>query len=264
LIENILLLLVGMFAAISGSVVGLGGGFIIVPILALFQDMSVTQIVGTSMAVLIFTSLSSTLNYYKQKRIDFKSGLIFALSMFPGSILGAWITTYVTDKLFFILFGSFMMLISLSLIFKPNKKVDLPFPHTITRKFIDSTGKEHIYSYNQWVAIIISFFAGILSSLFGIGGGSVMVPTMLLLLSFPVHIAAATSMFSILLASIVGTISHAAYGHPVWSMVVWLAAGSLIGGQLGAKIASKLPEKIILRVLSVCLITVAVRLMMKG
>ncbi|WP_147532916.1 sulfite exporter TauE/SafE family protein [Bacillus marasmi] len=263
-VESILLFFVGLFAAVSGSVVGLGGGFIIVPILALFQDLEVATIVGTSMAVLFFTSLSSTYRYSKQKRIDYKSGLMFAAAMFPGSILGAWITNYITDKLFFITFGIFMMLVSLSLIFKPSKQIELPFPNTITRTFADSFGKEHVFSYNQWVGIVISFFAGILSSMLGIGGGSVMVPTMVLLLSFPAHIAAATSMFSILFASIVGTASHFAYNHIDWSIVVWLAAGSLIGGQLGAKISSKLPEKIILRALATCLMVVAVRLMFKG
>ena len=264
MIENFLLFLVGLFAAVSGSVVGLGGGFIIVPILALFQDMEVSQIVGTSMAVLFFTSLSSTLRYSKQKRIDMRSGLMFAIAMAPGSIFGAWLTNYITDKIFFVSFGLFMMFVSMSLIFKPSKKMELPFRTTVTRRFVDSFGKEYIFSFNQWVGISIAFFAGILSSLFGIGGGSIMVPTMILLLSFPVHIAAATSMFSILLSSIVGTASHFAYNHIEWSMVVWLAAGSLIGGQLGAKISSKLPEKIILRVLSVFLIIVAIRLMMNA
>lgn len=110
----------------------------------------------------------------------------------------------------------------------------------------------------------LSFFVGYLSSLFGIGGGSVLVTAMVLLMAFPAHIAIATSMFAILFSSIVGTISHAAFDNILWGMVWWLAAGALIGGQVGAKIAAKLPAKLILRILAVCLMIVAIRLMLKG
>jgi len=261
--ELISLTLIGMFAAICGSIVGLGGGFIIVPSLALLYDLPVPQIVGTSMVVLVFSSVSSTLAYAKQKRIDFKSGILFSLAMIPGSIFGAWITNFITSRDFFISFGLFMLCIAASMTFKPNKGKRLSLHPTTSRTIVDSTGNQYSYSFNSWIGITIAFLVGFISSLFGIGGGSVMVPMMILLLSFPVHIAAATSMFFISISSFVGSISHMLFDHILWTKVLFLAIGSIIGGQLGAKIAAKLPEKTILAALSACLTIVAIRLMFK-
>lgn len=257
--EITLLLLMGMVAAICGSLVGLGGGFIIVPSLALLYSYPVADIVGTSMAVLVFSSITSTLVFAKQKRIDYKSGTLFALAMIPGSVLGAWVADFITSKAFFISFGLFMLMMAISLIFKPSKGISIQ--PTTTRTMVDSTGKEYSYSFNFKLGTFIAFLVGFLSSLFGIGGGSVMVPTMVLLLTFPVHIATATSTFFILISALIGSFSHMIFGHILWQKVIFLALGSLIGGHFGAKLAAKLPEKTILGVLSTCLIVVAIRLM---
>ncbi|MFC0475293.1 sulfite exporter TauE/SafE family protein [Robertmurraya beringensis] len=257
--ENIVLLSIGMIAAMFGSLVGLGGGFIIVPSLALLYSYPVADIIGTSMAVLVFSSLTSTFVFAKQKRIDYKSGGLFAFAMVPGSILGAWIADFITSKAFFISFGLFMLLMAISLIVKPSKGISL-MP-TTNRTIVDSTGKEYSYSFNLKVGTFIAILVGFLSSLFGIGGGSVMVPTMVLLLTFPVHIATATSSFFILITAVIGSISHMMFDHILWEKVLFLALGSVVGGHFGAKIAAKVPEKTILGVLSTCLIVVAVRLM---
>lgn len=248
-----------MIAAMFGSLVGLGGGFIIVPSLALLYSFPVADIVGTSMAVLVFSSLTSTFVFARQKRIDYKSGVLFACSMIPGSILGAWIADFITSKAFFISFGVFMLLMAISLIVKPSKGLTLK--PTTNRTLVDATGKEYSYSFNLKVGTFIAFLVGFLSSLFGIGGGSVMVPTMVLLLTFPVHIATATSSFFILITALIGSFSHMMFDHILWEKVLFLALGSVVGGHFGAKLAAKVPEKTILGVLSTCLIVVAVRLM---
>ncbi|MDO7908181.1 sulfite exporter TauE/SafE family protein [Paenibacillus sp. JX-17] len=263
--HDVFLILVGLFASLCGTVVGLGGGFIMVPFLALVYPMPVYQIVGTSMAVLAISSISSTAAFIKQKRIDYKSGVAFALAMVPGSVLGAITSSGISSRGFFIALGIFLFLMALFLLMKPKEgaKGGLLRP-TVTRTLVDAAGQRFTYSFNIQTGIGIGLIVGFISSLFGIGGGSIMVPTMVMLLSFPPHIAVATSALSILISALAGTISHAWLGHIDWIKVLWLAIGALIGSQLGAKVASRLPAKIILRALSVCLIIVAVRLMFKG
>ncbi|CAM3474764.1 MULTISPECIES: sulfite exporter TauE/SafE family protein [Saccharibacillus] len=262
--EIILLIAVGMFASICGAVAGLGGGFIIVPILAFTYIVPVSDISGTSMAVLFVSAISSTLAYAAQKKVDYRSGLAFAVAMIPGSILGAWTTGIVENNVFFVSLGIFLVLMSISINFKPTRSRGGFLKPNVSRSLLDASGMRHEYSFNMTFAVSVAFFVGFLSSLFGIGGGSVMVPTMILFLAFPPHIATATSMFSILLSSFVGTISHAALGHVMWDKFIWLALGALAGGQIGARIASKIPAKTVVRVLSVCLLLAAVRLMFKG
>lgn len=261
---SLLLIAIGMLAGFTGSLVGLGGGFIVVPALAfLYGDLVPAHITATSMTVLLFNSISSTLSYTKQKRIDFKAGAAFAAASIPGSIIGALAAEHLSGKGFFVGFGCFLICISLFLLFKPKKPLQLGLPITVRRSFLDASGTKFEYEYNLWLGVVISFFVGFLASLLGIGGGSLLVPTMTLLLLFPPHIAAATSMFTIFLTAIVSTSTYWIRGDIEWWLVLFLAPGAFIGGQLGAKAAAKLPAKLILRILAILLIVVALRLITK-
>ncbi|GEK58908.1 sulfite exporter TauE/SafE family protein [Marinococcus halophilus] len=260
MMEALLLLLTGVLAATCGSLVGLGGAFIIVPILALFFPMQASDIAGTSMAVLLFTAISSTWTYSKQKRIDYKSGVYFALAMMPGAVFGAWLTQFFDTDTFYTAFGIFLFCMALFLLFRPKNKQRSAGRPTTRRTFTDLSGHTYEYSYNRWIGLSIALGVGVISTSFGVGGGSVMVPTMVMLLAFPAHIATATSMFLMVLSAAVGTGAHAYFGHVQWESVLWLAIGALIGGQAGSALAAKLPGAIILRVLAASLIVVSLRL----
>jgi uncharacterized protein len=264
MLNSLLLFVIGMFAGCSGAIVGLGGGFIVVPALALLYDSMIpAHIVGTSMAVLFFNSISSTLAYARQKRIDYSAGIWFAVASIPSSIFGATVSEHLHGHSFFVGFGCFLIVIALFLVFKPKKPLPWPFKPTVHRSFTDASGTHFEYSYHRPTGVTISFFVGFLSSLLGIGGGSLLVPTMVLLLFFPPHLAAATSMFTIFLSAIIGTGTHWIYDNIDWMKVLFLAPGAFIGGQLGARIASKLPGQLLLRILSALLILVALRLITK-
>ena len=254
----------GLFAGISGSLVGLGGGFIVVPALAfLYPDMLPAHLAGTSMAMLLFNSISSTYVYAKQKRIDYQAAIWFAAASIPGSVIGALFAEHVEGRVFFVSFGIFLILIALLLLFKPKKPIAWPFKPTVQRSFIDASGTRFEYAYHMPTGVIISFFVGFMASLFGVGGGSLMVPTMTLLLGFTTHIVVATSILQIFLSAIVSTSTHAYLSNIEWLMVLCLAPGAIIGGQIGARLAKRLPAKLLLRLLAVFLIVVSVRLMMK-
>ncbi|WP_380026400.1 sulfite exporter TauE/SafE family protein [Effusibacillus consociatus] len=262
-LDSLWLFLIGGLAGFAGSIVGLGGGFIMIPFLIFLFDAEPELIIGTSMAVLFVNSISSTLAYSRQKKIDFQSGAWFALLMVPGSIVGAMLAEAFSGKIFYVVFGLFLMAVSIFLLVKPNQPVRNFLPATVTREFTDAKGETFTYSFHRGFGMAVSFLTGFVSSLLGIGGGSIMVPTMVLLLSFPPHIATATSMFTIMLSSLVGTISHIALGNVVWMQALYLAPGAFLGGQLGARVAAKLPAKTILRILAVTLILVAIRLIFK-
>ncbi|MCX7571422.1 sulfite exporter TauE/SafE family protein [Tumebacillus sp. DT12] len=263
MIDSLLLFLIGMFAGVSGSIVGLGGGFIVVPSLAFLYPMIPAHIVGTSMAVLFFNSISSTLAYARQKRIDFSAGIAFAVASIPGSILGAMTSERLSGKTFFVGFGCFLIFISFFLVFKPKQPLRWPFEPTMHREFTDASGVAFKFSYHRPTGVAVSFFVGFLGALLGIGGGSLLVPTMVLLLTFPPHVATATSMFTIFLSAIIGTGTHWVYDNIDWWKVLFLAPGAFLGGQIGARIAHRLPGQLILRILAIMLVIVAVRLIMK-
>ncbi len=256
MIEAFMLILVGGLAAFVGAIVGLGGGFIIVPSMILLSNLSPKEIVGTSMAVLVVSSLTSTIVFMKQKRIDYKSGIYFSVAMFPGSIIGAWATKYMTSHLFYVLFGCFMMIMATLVFFKPTQPKNVNLKSTIQRNWIDENGEKHDYAFSLKAGLIASFFVGFLSSLFGIGGGSVMVMFMVLFLFFPPHIATATSMLSIFCSSIIGAGTHLYFGHVIWSYALWLAIGAFVGGRAGALWSKKIAGPYIMRALSICMLLI--------
>ncbi|TDF91871.1 sulfite exporter TauE/SafE family protein [Paenibacillus piri] len=262
-------LVVGLLAATIGSLVGLGGGVIIVPALVYLGPMLIGQTVpvavavGTSLAVLIFTALSSTLTFVKQRRVDFKSGWLYFITCGPGAMLGSYTTQFVNAKSFQLAFGFFMLFMAILLLLRDKiKPLKVIWP--IQRTFTDAQGTEHTYGYGIVPALIIGLAVGFISGLFGIGGGSLFVPAMVLLFRYPPHVATATSMFVIFLSSIMGTITHLQLGEVDGWMVLGLAPSALVGGWLGAKIAGRLSSKKLLWVLRVTFLLVALKMIQEG
>ncbi|MBB6445027.1 hypothetical protein HNR53_001637 [Bacillus benzoevorans] len=271
-LEVALLLIVGLIAGTLGSLVGLGGGIIIVPTLlflgsgtALLSEVSPQVATGTSLLVIIFTGLSSTIAYYKQKKVDYKSGLIFFIGSGPGGIFGAWVNKQLDIDAFSIWFGLFMIFISFVLMFKDrlkprNKKTE----KGIWRTYVDASGNVQTYGFQPAAGISISIVVGFLGGLLGIGGGSLLVPAMILLFFFPPHIAVATSMLLLFLTSATSSIAHIYMGNINWLYAAALIPGAWIGGKLGASINQKLPSKTIVALLRIVLIMVGARLIYQG
>ncbi|UHA74857.1 sulfite exporter TauE/SafE family protein [Paenibacillus sp. 481] len=265
----VLLALIGLIAATFGSIVGLGGGIIIVPGLILLgpyllgESVTAQTAVGTSLAVLIFTALSSTLTYMKAKRVDFKSGLIFVITSGPASMLGAEMTSYFQGSSFQLVFGFFMLAMAILMIVRERLK-PLNIKWQTMRSFTDASGTQHEYGYSLIPMLLIGFAVGFVSGLFGIGGGSLFVPLMVLLFRYPAHIASATSMFVIFLSSILGTTVHAWNGSVDWLLVSILAPSAWIGGWLGAAIASRMTGKGLLLLLRLTLLVLAIRMIISG
>ncbi|PGY15227.1 sulfite exporter TauE/SafE family protein [Bacillus sp. AFS031507] len=269
--EWIILVVIGLIASSLGSLIGLGGGIIIVPsllylsTLSAFGHITPQVAVGTSLFTMIFTGLSSTLAYMKHKTVDYKSGLIFLIGSGPGSILGAWVTEGLHMKTFNIFFGLFIIFISIILLLKDRLK---PIPYRkdrgIIRTFIDNAGKTFEYGYNPIIGVLIAFVVGFLSGVFGVGGGSLMVPTMILVFFFPPHVATATSMFMILPTSLLSSITHITLGNVDWLYALALVPGAWIGAMVGVFLNTKLKSKTIVLMLRTILVIVGIRLIYQG
>ena len=216
------LIIIGFVAGIIGALVGLGGGIIIVPSLLFFgsptsflDTISPQVAVGVSSIIMIFTGLSSTLTFMKHKTVDYKAGLIFFIGSAPGGIIGAYVNKILDIDSFSLYFGFFMILIAIILVIKDYVK-PLMFKKgkgKIIRTFYGNNGNEITYGYHPFIAVLISFIVGFCSGLFGVSGGAIMVPVMILLFFFPPHMAVATSMFMVFLSSITNSITHISLGN---------------------------------------------------
>jgi uncharacterized membrane protein YfcA len=116
----------------------------------------------------------------------------------------------------------------------------------------------------QVAVFTASFGAGIISSLFGVGGGIVFVPTMLLVLGLTMHRAAPTSQLTLMMTAIAGVFTHSALGHPDYLQAVVLSVGAFVGAQIGARLSRMTKEMLLQRLLAVILMTVAIIFILDG
>lgn len=266
----IICVIIGLLTAFVGSIMGLGGGIILVPTLLLIASVTDAfawatpqTIVGISLIVMIFTGLSSTLSYLKVKRVDYKTGLLFLIGSIPGGVIGSWLNQFVDVDSFQLYFGILMIVISVLLFLKKKEPSKVELSGKQVRSF-ELDGVTYHYKVQKTIAITLSLIVGILSGLFGIGGGSIMVPAMILLFGFPVHIATATSMFMIFFVSLTGAASHIALGHIAWEYVLFFIPGAWIGGRLGAKVNQMLSSKVLEWALRGILIVIGLRMIIQG
>lgn len=262
------LVLLGVGVGIYGTMVGAGGGFILVPVLLiLYPDLPHESITALSLGVVFFNALSGTQAYARQKRIDYPAGLIFAAATVPASVAGALATGVLASGAFEAAFAVMLALAAVWLLVPRPSGVRTapPSPRLRRHSITDIDGFTWVYSFDPWVALGLGLVVGIFASLFGVGGGIFLVPAMVLLLRVPSHIATATSTFVLLFSGGTGALVHVALGNfeGLAGEEFALAAGSLIGAQVGALISRRLVEhqEIIVRFFSAALLLVAARML---
>ncbi len=268
IVQYLWLIPLGTIVGAFGTLIGAGGGFLLVPVLILLYPNEKAQIITSiSLAVVFFNALSGSIAYAKMKRIDYKSGLIFMAATIPGSILGAITTNYMPRKVFDAVFGVIMIVAALYLFITAGKTRVVKSESSVSKRiqihFADADGNIHKYSYNPVVGIVISVFVGYVSSLLGIGGGIIHVPALSSLLNFPVHVATATSHFILAGMSLTGTIVHiatGAFGHGV-RRTICLSIGVVIGAQIGALLSNRMKGTFIIRALAAALALAGIRIL---
>lgn len=268
----ILLALIGLSSGIIGALVGLGGGVILVPAtlfigieLGYIDGITPQTVVGLSVVMMIFIGLSSTLSYMKAETVDFRSGLIFFAGSIPGTVLGAFVNRGLDLPSFNLYFGILLILLSILLLVRNYlKPVQWFVKRGKPRTFIDSQGKEYTFGYPIWFALMMTFCIGFASGLFGIGGGSMIVPLMILLFLFPPHIAVGTSMFMVFLSAIVNSITHISLGHVPWLYTIPVIPAAYIGAKVGAMLNQKMKSETLVVALRIILLLLGIRSIIDG
>ncbi len=272
ILQILILISIGLAAGTVGSLIGLGGGIIIVPMLlnidhflSAFSTVPIHVAVGTSLITIVFSSLSSTLSYHKQKRIDYKSGILFLIGSIPGSLLGTYINSLLNTERFTLFFGIFLICISVFLFVssKLNKK-SKEVHRGIIRTYTNDEGEAYTYSYRLPLAISLSICIGIISGLFGIGGGILLVPMMAFLFGFPPQLAVATSMFVVMFTTLGSSISYITLGEVNFYYILLLIPGAWFGGKIGAYINQKLKTETIALILRLVVLFYGIKLIIEN
>src|SRR5881296_3592318 len=214
---------------------------------------------GTSLALVFLNAASGSFAYLRQRRVDLSLGWKFAAATIPGAIGGAYLTRAMSSHAFSFAFGALLILIA-ALLFSgitaaPSARAD-------ARQIVDASGAAHVYHVDAWKGVIMSFVAGVLSSAFGIGGGIIHVPFLIVVLGLSVHVATATSHFVLSISTLVGAGTFFALGHVDLTTTILMGAGILTGAQVGARLSIRTRPVTIRRFLALTLVLVGIRMVL--
>jgi len=260
-VDSLIVIITGVVIGAVGTLVGAGGGFLHVPILLIFYGFAPLHAIGTSTVAVFLNALSGTFSYIHQEKIDYELGIKFSVFAIPGVFMGSLTAQYFNTVIFSLLLAAVLMGLSYSLLFLrdlklvcANSAVD---PQT--RIIRDSTGDLHSYSPDLSIGYGGSFLVGIISGLFGIGGGLIHVP-MMNFIGIPIRIAAATSHFIITITSFFGIMIFIALKAIDFDYAIFLGIGVILGAYYGAKLSMLISPAVIKKIISGLLLIVAVRL----
>ena len=261
----------GLAIGTIGTLIGAGGGFILLPVLAILYPLQPTgTLTATSLAVVAANATSGAIAYGRQRRIDLRSGVLFAIATLPGSVAGALLARSIPRGPFDIAFALVLFALAIVVV-RVRSDQGPPAPGRrawgrVPRELVDAEGTVHRYHVEIPLGMAISFVIGFASSLLGIGGGFIHVPALIAVLGFPVHIATATSHFVLAVMATVGTVTHILAGDldATWPRAVYLGLGAVIGAQVGARLSRRVRGALIVRILAAALVIVAFRLALQG
>lgn len=260
------LFLIGTVASVVGTLVGLGGGFVVVPVLRLFYGIAPATTAGVSLFMVLANAVSGSIAYSRQRRADVRAALLVAATGIPFSILGAFLVQRAPPTGFDLPYAALIVYVALNILRRRNRRVDAAAPQPAylhERILIDRYGEEFIYYESVPLTLLCGAFLGFAASYFGVGGGIVFIPFFIVLFRMPPHVVTATSTLAILLTSPVGVAIHALHADIDWTLALPLAAGGLVGGQLGPPLARRLSSPRLVTVLAFVLLAAAAALIAK-
>ena len=276
-IHSLAILGVGAFLGLIMGLVGVGGGFLLTPIM-MFLGIPPPVAVASVANQLVAPSVSGVLSHWKRSNVDFKMGTVLLLGGVVGSSIGVLLFNFLgkIGQLDFVIKSSYVIFLTLigSLMFTESLRLILR-----TRKGKISRGKLHQHNWlhglpfkirfrksklyiSILLPILIGVIVGILAALMGIGGGFIIVPAMIYLLGMPTSLVVGTSLFQIIFVAANTTILQASQNQTVDIVLATiLLLGSVIGVQVGSRFTNILKGEYLRLILSSIIILVSLKLL---
>ena len=250
-----------------GTVVGIGGGPLLVPILHFMYAWPIEEVVASSLFVVLLNATSGSIGYFSQKRIDFRGGVAFSVAALPGAVISGMIHHLVQVPFFDVIFGVFLLGLAGYTLLRlsdgdrsAGQRKRRPKKGFRRIVMVDAFRRRYDFYSNQSLGISLNLVLGFLAGFLGIGGGVLQVPILVFGLGYPIHIATATSHFVTMLTAAFAVGPNILLGNVHFEATTWLGLGVVVGAQLGAKLASSLRSKAILYLFAAILVVFAIRL----
>jgi hypothetical protein len=241
---NIISFVIGLTAGIFGGLAGLGGGLIMIPLMVEVLKLNQHKAHGTSLVALVFTGISGAITYALNGAIDITAAVLLALTAVFTAPLGARYAHTLAEWKLKNTFGAFLIFCSALLLLKPY--------------LADIIGTVPGYA-KIIVFLITGAFTGFLSGMMGVGGGTIMVPVMVLLAGFTQHVAQGTSLLVMVPTGGIGAFTHWKMGNVAVGILFGLIPGIILGTYMGGNLAYLFSDNILRSIFVAVIIWMGVR-----
>ena len=276
-VNILLIVLIGMLVGGLSGLFGVGGGFLMTPLL-IFLGIPPAVAVGTEAPHVLASSVSGVLAHWRRKNVDFKMGFFLMIGGVVGSTVGVNLFKILRifgqiDIVIQMLFLIFLGFIGFSMAFESAKT-------TITKYRTTSSIRTKLHQHS-WIhglpfklrfhrsklyistipPIVIGFFVGVLSAMMGVGGGFIIIPAMVYLLGMSTNVVVGTSLFQIIFVTANSTFFQSYLNQTVDIVLASLMiVGGVIGAQIGARLGTKLKAEYLRGILAILVLAVCAKI----
>ncbi|MFZ3228592.1 MAG: sulfite exporter TauE/SafE family protein [Pseudobdellovibrio sp.] len=267
---EILLLLTSVVAGFLGSILGLGGGVIIVPVLTLVYHVDIRYAIAASLISIVATSSGAAAGYLKDSLTNLRLAVFLEMGTVLGAIIGFLISSYIKAKFLFLLFGVLLFVSALLMLRKRSElisKINHPWAQKLKLdgSYPEKDGNWVSYKVQKVpLGLFAMFGAGVLSALLGIGSGIFKVLAMDRAMKLPIKVSSATSNFMIGVTASASAGAYLLHGDIRPEIAAPVSVGIIIGSFFGAKAMVKMSANRIRQIFVVVLIVVAAQMIMEG
>jgi len=263
------LMLIGVFAGAFGAVFGLGGGIILIPVMTIVFGLDPTTAAAASLVGIVATSAGAATRSLKKGTTNIRLGLLLETTTSIGAILGAAIAMYLMDWILMLFFAGVMLYSGIKMAVSPERVVEergcVDDPMSFSyRDAAEGDIEKHYTVKNVKSGLGLCVIAGMISSMTGVGGGSIKVPLMNIYMHVPLKVASTTSSYMIGITAFSGALIYLAAGQVVFDISAAIAIGTYIGALIGARIAEKVHTASLKKYMSVVFFFVCTVMVLKA
>jgi uncharacterized protein len=260
--DFLFMILGGVVAGLWGSVLGLGGGVLIIPMLTLIFGVPMREAIGASLVCVIATSSGAASLYVKRRLADIRLGMTLELATTLGAIVGGLVAGIIKPQILSVLFSFLLIYTAGSMLRRKSESRNRASSNS--PNVSEDVSSPEYKTTNLPLGMGASFFAGNVSGLLGVGGGIIKVPVMYLFMGVPLKVAVATSNFMIGVTATASAFVYFSRGEVNPLVAGPTMLGVFLGATFGSHIFPKVKTEFLKKLLSFVLLYVALEMLFKG
>lgn len=260
-------------AGLLGSLLGLGGGIIVIPALTLWLHIDIRYAIGASIVSVIATSSGAAVSYVRDRLANIRVAMVLELATTTGALTGAYLAGRLGVRWLFLIFGVVMAYSSILMFRRRDPEVTqaprrAPWADRLRlhSSYLDQqSGEEVLYRVSRTrVGLALMYLAGVISGLLGIGSGALKVPAMDLAMGLPIKVSSATSNFMIGVTAAASAGVYFARGDIDPFVAAPVAVGVLLGAVLGSRLLGRLSNSAVRLMFVLVLLWISGAMLLRG